>query len=179
MGNDRGFKMPGLNEFFNSLTGRGVNKIDNRGETRLYKAVRSGSVNEVKKLLRAGAKPNITNKEGLSPLHQAAYWGETEIVELLLKAGASVTCDNGMGWTPLHSAALSGGLKVRKTIINLLRMAGAKDDIKDKNGWTAKDYMTLWEQNVEAAGKLKDYIGLGNTHAPEESRKMPRGPKIH
>ena len=68
---------------------------------------------------------------------------------------------------------------MRKPIIDLLLKAGAKDDIKDKNGWTAKDYMILWEQNAEAAGKLKDYLGLGNTRAPEDYRKIPRGPKIH
>ncbi len=171
--------MAGLNTFFNSLISGGVNKKDAVGETRLYRAVRSGNVNEVKKLLRNGANPDIKNNEGLSPLHLAAYWGETEIVECLLKAGAAVDSDNGMGWTPLHSAAVSGGMKSRKTIIDLLRKYGAKDDVKDKNGWAARDYMTLWEENASAAAKLKDYLSLGHKRAPEEHRIKPRMPHIH
>ena len=170
--------MLGLNELFNALTGNRIDKKDGKGETRLYRAVRQGSVKEVKKLLRSGADPNIANAEGLTPLHQAAYWGETEIVALLLKAGATCHADNGTGWTPLHSAAISGGRKIRSAIIELLLGAGAKNDIKDKNGWTPVDYMTLWEQNIIAAEKLKEYLGLGNTHAPENTRNAKRGPKI-
>lgn len=179
MGKLSGFHVPGLSGFFNSLTGKGVNKRDGNGETRLYKAVRQGSVNEVKRLLKSGANPNIANADGLTPLHQAAYWGETEIVEMLLKAGAEVKADNGKGWTPLHSAAISGGRKVRAAIIALLTAAGADEDVKDKHGWTPQDYMLLWEQNAQAAEKLKEFLGLGNAHAPENARKTPRGPKLN
>lgn len=170
--------MLGLNNLFNALTKNGVDKKDGNGETRLYKAVRQGSVKEVKKLLHDGADPNIPNAEGLTPLHQAAYWGETEIVALLLKAGAKCHADNGSGWTPLHSAAISGGRKIRSAIIELLLGAGAKDDIKDKNGWTPNDYMALWAQNADAAQKLKEFLGLGNSSAPENSRSAKRGPKM-
>lgn len=171
--------MPGLNNFFNSLTWKRINKKDPAGETLLYKAARSGSIREVRRLLQAGADPNAKDTNGLTALHQAAYWGETEIVELLLKAGAKVDADNGKGWTPFHSAAISGGLKNRKAVIDLLVKAGAKNDVKDKYGWTPVDYMTLWEQNAAAAEKLKVYLGLGGGKAPEVYRKPPSIPKIH
>jgi ankyrin repeat protein len=150
-----------IQDLFNALTGRNINKKDDNGDTRLYLAARAGSIGDVRKLLRAGADPNIANGRGLTPLHQAAYWGETEIVELLLKSGAKADADNGCGWTPMHSAALAGGMQSRADIIARLKKAGARDDAPgDQNGWTPADYMTLWEHNAAAAAKLRDYAAL-------------------
>lgn len=126
-------------------------------DTPLCKAVRQGSLREVKRLLKDGADPNECNSNHISPLHQAAYWGETEIARLLLKHGADPNLDNGKGWTPLHSAALSGGMKARGDIIEMLLEAGANLEKQDKLGWTPQDYMKLWEENAEAAQKLKEH----------------------
>lgn len=147
--------MQRLNNFFNSLTGNNINKKNPQGETRLYIAAREGNKADVRRLLHEGADPNIPDANGLYPLHQAAYWGETEIVDLLLKAGANVNADNGRGWTPLHSAALAGGMKSRKNVIDKLSAAGARTDIGDKYGWTARDYIDIWAGGSDAAGKLR------------------------
>lgn len=166
-----------LNDLFNTITGNGIDKRNEQGETKLYRAAREGNVTAVKKLLRAGADPDIADSHGLTPLHQAAYWGESEIVGLLLKAGAAPNVDNGHGWTPLHSAALSGGMKSRGAIIRDLKNAGAKDDINDKNGWTPRDYMQLWEENAAAAAKLKNLAGQGGAApAPDDSVRPPNAP---
>ncbi|MDP2205493.1 MAG: ankyrin repeat domain-containing protein [Alphaproteobacteria bacterium] len=180
-----------LNDLFNTITGNGIDKRNEQGETKLYRAAREGNVGAVKKLLRAGADPDIADSHGLTPLHQAAYWGEGEIVRLLLKAGAAPNVDNGHGWTALHSAALSGGMKSRGAIIRDLKAAGAKDDINDKNGWSARDYMQLWEENAHAAEKLKLIAGHGgaapvpdadnarppNTPVPPQNGAKPCGPR--
>lgn len=159
--------MLGLNKFFNNISGNGINKRNKLGETKLYRAVRSGSIKEVKKLLRDGADPDIADNHGLTPLHHAAYWGETEIAQLLLKAGANVNAENhGKGWTPLHSAAVSGGMKSRRDVIELLIEAGAKGEAKDKHGWTPADYMVLWEENEAAAEKLKQFLQIPKGLAP-------------
>lgn len=170
--------MPGLHGLFNSLIGRGINKINHRGETRLFEAARAGNIAQVKKCLRDGADSSICNHDGLTPLHIAAYWGENEIVDVLLKAGADPNADNGKGWTPLHSAALSGGMKSRKYIIESLKRAGARDDVKDKYGFTAADYMILWAENADAAAKLKLYIDAENAklHPSGNSSFRPKGP---
>lgn len=167
-----------LNDLFNTITGNGIDKRNEQGETKLYRAAREGNVSAVKKLLRAGADPDIADKRGMTPLHQAAYWGETEIVDLLLKAGAAPNVDNGHGWTPLHSAALSGGMKSRGDIIRRLKSAGAKDDIPDKHDWSARDYMQLWEENADAAAKLKNIAGHGGAApAPDaDSTRPPNSP---
>lgn len=168
--------MPGLNNIFNTLTGRGIDNRDARGETRLLKAVRQGSSNEVRRLLRGGADPNAADEQGMTPLHIAAYWGETDIVEALLKNGADPNKDNGKGWTPLHAAALSGGLKSRKEIIELLLKAGAKDDRQDPNGWSPRDYMLLWEENAAAAEKLKEYMTMKQGSGQSANRQPPKKP---
>jgi len=170
--------MLGLNKFFNSISGNGINKRNKLGETKLYRAVRSGSIKEVKKLLRDGADPDIADAHGLTPLHQAAYWGEYEIIDLLLKAGANVNAENnGKGWTPLHSAAVSGGMRSRKEVIELLLGAGAKDAAKDKHGWTPGDYMMLWEENAAAAEKLKQFLAIPKGLAPPKGLPRVPGPK--
>ncbi len=169
--------MPGLNNLFNTLTGRGINNKDAHGETRLLKAVRQGSLNEVKRLLKNGADPETRDARGLTALHIAAYWGETDIVEALIKAGADVNSDNGKGWTPLHAAALSGGLRCRKEIIALLIKAGADGDKTDGHGWSPRNYMQLWEENTAAAEKLKEYMAMkqanGQNTASLQRHKPP------
>lgn len=177
--------MSGLNNLFNSLTGNGINKRNPQGETKLYRAARSGNAGEVKRLLKDGADPDAADAHGLTALHQAAYWGETEIVEMLIKAGADVNAENkGKGWTPLHSAAVSGGQRSRKEIIRLLKDAGAKDDGKDKHGWTPADYMALWDQNAPAAERLKKNMQIpcglmtpGDSHPPAAPAKPCPPPK--
>lgn len=167
----------GLNNLFNKVGGNGINKRNRQGETKLYRAARSGSLKEVKKLLRDGADPNIPDDHGLTPLHQAAYWGETEIVEALIRAGANVNAENkGKGWTPLHSAAVSGGMQARGDVIGLLVAAGAKKDTKDKNGWTPSDYMLLWEKNEAAAEKLKQFTKIPNGLAAPRAPAPPPKP---
>jgi ankyrin repeat protein len=165
--------MLGLNRLFNAITGNGIDKRDKDGTTRLYRAVKGGDIRTVKKLLRDGADPNIANKHHLTPLHHAAYWGETEMVEALVKAGADVNLHNGRGWTALHSAAVSGGMKSRRKIIDLLKKAGARDDVKDKQGWTPADYMILWEENAAAAEKLKQFLQIPNGLGGEVKRAAP------
>src|SRR6218665_2452668 len=160
-----------LNDFFNAITGNNIDKQNEQGQTRLYLAARAGNTAAVKKLLRSGADPDIADARGLTPLHLAAYWGETEIVDALLKAGASPNIDNGKGWTPLHSAAMAGGMKSRKGVIEKLKAAGAKDDIADQCGWSARDYMALWAENADAAAKLKQRTDMHTPHAPDDGGK--------
>lgn len=145
--------MRGLQGFFNALSGRGIDRRDDNGETRLFRAVAEGSAGIVKKLLKDGADPNIANHQGISPLHLAAYWGETEITRLLLAHRADPAAATPDGWTPLHAAAIAGGMKSRANVIALLRAAGSADDKADRHGWTAADYMRLWSENADAAAK--------------------------
>lgn len=53
------------------------------GNTLLHSAVVSGDVEEVERLLAAGADPRIANRDGKTPVHAAAILGHAEIEALL------------------------------------------------------------------------------------------------
>lgn len=53
------------------------------GNTLLHGAVVSGDLEEVRRLLDAGADPRIANRDGKTPLQAAALLGFTHIEELL------------------------------------------------------------------------------------------------
>lgn len=53
------------------------------GNTLLHGAVVSGDVREVKRLLAAGADPNIANRDGRTALQAAALLGHAELYRVL------------------------------------------------------------------------------------------------
>jgi hypothetical protein len=53
------------------------------GNTLLHSAVVSGDLDEVQRLLAAGANPRIANRDGKTPLHAASILGYARIEELL------------------------------------------------------------------------------------------------
>ena len=55
--------------------------------TSIYEAAEEGQIEEVKKLLAAGADVNAKTKFMETPLHFAAYYGEKEVAELLSEQG--------------------------------------------------------------------------------------------
>lgn len=171
-------KMPNfldtITENFNRLTGGGDHK-NKRGESALYRAVRAGNRHEVKSLLRSGADPNLATPAGMTPLHEAAYWGERDIMAMLLDKGGDPTKTDEHGWTPLHAAAVAGGLRTRRAIIELLIAKGADDMALDKHGWSPRDYMSLWDDNPDAAEKLRLFLqGRQTVDAPPMPPKPPK-----
>lgn len=53
------------------------------GNTLLHSAVAGGDLNEVQRLLAAGADPRIANREGNTPLRVAVILGHDEIYRVL------------------------------------------------------------------------------------------------
>jgi ankyrin repeat protein len=53
-----------------------------------------------RRLLAAGASPNVVQQEGFTPLHEAALRGHAELVRLLLQHGADATARNAAGRSP-------------------------------------------------------------------------------
>ena len=60
----------------------------------LFKAVKSNEIEEVKKLIDAGADVNVVNVDGETALYWASYKGRSEIVKMLIEAGADVNVVN-------------------------------------------------------------------------------------
>jgi ankyrin repeat protein len=92
--------------------------------TDLHSAAFDGNVEEVKKLLKKGADPNIKDKYGWTPLHWAASGGHVDVVKLLLVHGADPTVKDEDGRTPLDLARVKGRRKVVSVIEEWLRRGG-------------------------------------------------------
>lgn len=82
-----------------------------------------GNVEEVARLLKQGANPNIAT-QGSMPLHKAAGDGHLEIMRLLIKGGADVNAQEQDGRSVLAEAVSSHDAAVVRFLLD----AGAKPD---------------------------------------------------
>jgi Ankyrin repeats (3 copies) len=102
--------------------------------TPVIDAARAGDVQQLEKLLSAGANPN--RRAGVNdwtPLMHAIHKGQLESVRVLLKHGADVNAAMDNGSTALIEAAGYG----YADSVRLLLDAGAKPDVRDRDGYTA------------------------------------------
>ena len=87
-----------------------------------------------KKLILAGADPNLATKAGTTPLIMAAFYCQNELVPLLLERGALVNAAARDGTTALMNAAQSCD---DGKIIRQLLQAGASVNLRARDGDTA------------------------------------------
>lgn len=116
--------------------GAKVNTQNTWGGTALQWACDAGTVELVQGLLKAGAKPDLADHDGLSPLMAAAnYEGANflQIVQLLIQSKATVNQTNKAGDTALHFA--SGNNFKPDNVLALLK-SGAKVDAMNNLGET-------------------------------------------
>ncbi|MFP3017740.1 MAG: ankyrin repeat domain-containing protein [Candidatus Tisiphia sp.] len=103
----------------------------------LYVAVKSGNIEEVRKILELpNLDINAKDKNGRTPLHIAAKEGFTDIIELLIKSGATVDVLGYEKRTALHEAALN----TKYQAVEILLDHGAQVDSKGygkniERGW--------------------------------------------
>jgi ankyrin repeat protein len=122
--------------------GADVNRIDSRidGAPPLLAALLDGQTEAARRLLLAGADPNIVGKLGDSPLHVSIDQGDAKTVALLLNHGADKTINEArgiLGRNPLeHAVSL-----LDPVIVELLLKAGADPTALDDNDRTARQLM--------------------------------------
>ncbi|HUO68102.1 MAG TPA: ankyrin repeat domain-containing protein [Gammaproteobacteria bacterium] len=107
--------------------------VDHRnadGSTPLQWAVYKGDLAEVRRLLDAGADPNLANEYGASPMGLAADVANTEILNRLLEAGADADSPNQDGQTALMAVARSGNVAAAKALLE----HGATVDARESFG---------------------------------------------
>jgi ankyrin repeat protein len=97
------------------------------GTTPLHWAVYRNDVDEVKRLIGAGANVNAENDYGSTPLAEAAITGNVEVIDRLLKAGAKVDSANADGQTALMVIARTSNVDAARLLIK----RGAKVDQRE------------------------------------------------
>jgi hypothetical protein len=107
--------------------GANVNAPGPFGQTPVFNAASSGSLEAVKALVAAGADVNAANEYKIAPLSTAAEQGHLEIVKALIAAGADVNNREQYGGSAIQVAVLRG----YRDIVRVLIEAGA-DVRRDK-----------------------------------------------
>ncbi|KAG6882118.1 hypothetical protein C0993_011835 [Termitomyces sp. T159_Od127] len=92
-----------------------TNAMDYKGYTALHYAVKAGSINFVKFLLKHHADVNIKCSEPI--LLCAIESGNNNIIKLLLNTGANVTVQNSFAKTVLHFAAKSKNSEIMRNLL--------------------------------------------------------------
>ena len=128
----------------------------------LEESVVSGNVAEVRRLIEAGADPNISLGYGMTPLHTASLRGHIEIVKMLLEADAKVNSKDFSDRTALILASQNGHIEIAKMLIE----SDAKLNSKDKSDRTALNlalqngHMEIVRLLLDAGAKADDYARL-------------------
>lgn len=122
-----------------------VQSFSSDGFTPLGYAAYFGHLEAVRRLLRAGASPNVASRNPLSvmPLHSALAEQRKEMARVLVEAGADVGAAQGDGWTPLHYCAYSGDVETARYLIDhgaagdqVNRDGKLPADLADEHGFT-------------------------------------------
>jgi ankyrin repeat protein len=85
--------------------------------TPLHRAVEREDLDEVRRLIRAGADLKAVNRYGVAPISLACARGNADIVEALLTAGADANTSLPEGETCLMTAAGTGSLRTVKALL--------------------------------------------------------------
>lgn len=103
-----------------------------------FEAVKNGSTDEVRRLLKAGINVDMPLQSNATALYWASTFGYADICKLLLDAGAMLEPDftNSLHTTPLHIAAQKG----RADICQMLLDYGANINEPDIDGKTPLYY---------------------------------------
>jgi len=130
-----------------------VNQLGLEGLNSLHLGAKRGSPEVCEALLQAKADINMEGAEGagkVTALHLAVAVGSVKLCTDLLNSKAAVNAQRADGFTPLHIATATNLLKLS----DLLRKAGANEELKDSVGKTVndliKDKQTESEKKKEA-----------------------------
>lgn len=105
------------------------------GQPALVAAALRGHAEIVSLLLRRGADPLVTERDGFNVWHAAAFQGRPEVLRVLIDAGAQGYGPSDVdGFTPLHRASWGRAPRHFKAVKLLVTLGGRACDEPDGNG---------------------------------------------
>lgn len=111
--------------------------IGTSSTTPLMGAARFGNLAVLRTLLDLGAPADQTDGSGITALGRAVLGNQVEEAKLLIDRGADVNHVDKLGMTPLlYAGSIDFG---DAAMVELLRKAGARTDMRTKDGLTALD----------------------------------------
>src|SRR5690625_4686047 len=121
----------------------------------IFNLAATGTAEQVREAIAAGADTEARNADGMTPLMWAASgFGSADVVQALLAAGADIEARNNNGSTPLMYASALGSADVVQALLD----AGANAQAQDQAGNTAWTYAQDNEKLIgtEAYWRLND-----------------------
>ena len=95
-----------------------LNEINSAGKTPLLIAVKAGSNDLIRLLVKHGANVNFADLNGNSVFHMLAQKNNSAMTHFFIKAGAKFDVVNNAGRYPIHEAFVYGNLGVARVLIN-------------------------------------------------------------
>ena len=116
-----GFSICNLNASNEMLTSEANEVIEKTVEVSpLCKAVAFGNLEEVNKLIKAGADVNAKSN-GMMPIHYAAKYNRVEIIKALITAGSEIHKPCDQGYTALRHAKKSKAVDAEQFLMRFKR----------------------------------------------------------
>jgi ankyrin repeat protein len=158
-----------------------VNEAEADGSTALLWAVSQNDADLAKRLLEAGANPNVKNQLGSTPLAEAAFNANTEIVKALLDAGADPNVAGPDGQTPLMLVARTANLDAAKLLLDKGANPNAKEAQRGQTAlmWAAANSQGAIVRELLARGAevdAKSDLDMMTPLVSGEPRAQPRPP---
>jgi hypothetical protein len=122
-----------------------------RGTTQLMRAARDNDLPRVLQLVQLGAPLGLKDKDGFTALHLACFLGHEHVVRALLDGkyegcGAEFDARSSDGCTPLMWASFKG----HEGVVRLLLARGARQELQDRDGWTALHHAAVCDSHNHA-----------------------------
>jgi ankyrin repeat protein len=101
----------------------------------LWNASKEGRLEDVRQLVKDGARVNHKNRVGWTPLFCAIWNGHRAVARFLMDSGADVNIQGNDGRTPLDAAVSHGQLEIAHSLVN----RGANVHVEGRYGRTPLD----------------------------------------
>jgi ankyrin repeat protein len=145
-----------------------VNAREPDGTTALHWAVRADDTEEVRRLLKAGARAEVVNRYGVTPLALAAANGNAAILDLLIAAGADPNVTSSQSEPVLMTATRSGSLEAVQCLL------GHGADVNAREPWQGETAL-MWAAGANHAAVARLLLQHGaDPDARSSAADFPR-----